>query len=179
MTGYTCKKKRMFETERLILRKIIKEDFEELHRLFRDPEVMQYVADIKTEKDTTDWISIVQKSYREKGYGPWAVILKNTSKLIGYCGTYLQQGVEGKDEVELLYGFQKSYWNKGYATEAAKAAFIYVRDTYNISRFISLVEYGNIASEEVAKKVGMKVEKNTKKWGRTYKLYTIDKQIKV
>ena len=123
----------MFETERLILRKIIKEDFEELHRLFRDPEVMQYVADIKAEKDTTDWISIVQKSY----------------------------------------------WNKGYATEAAKAAFIYVRDTYNISRFISLVEYGNIASEEVAKKVGMKVEKNTKKWGRTYKLYTIDKQIKV
>lgn len=50
----------MFETERLILRKIIKEDFEELHKLFRDPEVMQYVADIKAEKDTTDWISIVQ-----------------------------------------------------------------------------------------------------------------------
>ena len=67
----------MFETERLILRKIIKEDFEELHRLFRDPEVMQYVADIKAEKDTIDWISIIQKSY----------------------------------------------WNKGYATEAAKAAF--------------------------------------------------------
>ena len=166
-------KKQLFETERLIFREIDPSDFNALHNMFRDPEVMRYISDIKTEKDTAEWIQLVQKSYQEKGYGPWAVVLKDEDILIGYCGIYLQEDVDGRDEVELLYGFQKTYWNKGYGTESAKATFIYSQNTFNINRFISLVEYQNIGSENVAKKVGMKIEKNIKRSGRSYKLYAI------
>ncbi len=87
--------------------------------------------------------------------------------------------MEGKNEIELLFGFQKCNWNNGYATEASMAILTYSRDTYKIYRFISLIEPGNVGSEKVAQKFGMKVEKNTESWGRLYKLYAIGKYIKV
>ena len=164
----------MLETERLIVRKIDHGDFKELHKMFRDPAVMKYVADTKSEQATDEWISLCLKSYREKGYGPWAVILKDDDNLIGYCGIYLQENIDGKDEVELLYGFKKEYWRCGYATEAAKVVFAGSRDIFEINRLISLVEHGNLASAQVAKKVGMKIEKDVLKSGRNYHVYAIN-----
>jgi RimJ/RimL family protein N-acetyltransferase len=47
--------------------------------MLSDPKVMKYISDIKTEEGTIKWICIAQKSYQEKGYGPWAVILKDSA----------------------------------------------------------------------------------------------------
>lgn len=133
----TCMKKKIFETERLTLREIDRSDFNGLYEMFTDPDVMKYIADIKTEDSTHEWINLAQISYREKGYGPWAVILKDSRTLIGYCGIYLQEYIDGNNEVELLYGLKKEYWHMGFATEAAQATIIFARDTFSPDRISS------------------------------------------
>lgn len=79
------------------------------------------------------------------------------------------------DEIELLYGFKKQYWNMGYATESTQSIYSYVKSKFKMNRIISLIEIGNDKSENVAQKLGMAFEKTVKKWGRNYKLYSIEK----
>ena len=163
----------LFESRRLLFREIGGSDFDLLYAMLSDPEVMRYISDVKDEKATRQWIDLVEDSYRRHGYGPWAVAVRETRRFIGYCGIYLQEDVGGRDEVELLYGLDPRYWNRGYATEAAKAARHYAMEVVGIDRLVSLVAPENIASARVAEKQGMKKEKQVRKWGRLFDLYAI------
>ena len=48
----------------------------------------------------------------------YAVVLKDTGDYIGYCGF---QYCSVLKDIEILYGYAKAHWGKGYALEAAKA----------------------------------------------------------
>ena len=163
----------MLTSKRLRYRNIEEDDFKELHKIFSDKDAMRFICKVKTEKETLDWITDAKKSYETNKYGPWAVVLKNTEDFIGYCGLYLQKDIDGSDEIELLYGFNKKYWNKGYATESTKAIYNEVKTEFKLSRVISLIEIGNDKSERVVQKLGMAFEKTVKKWERNYKLYSL------
>jgi ribosomal-protein-alanine N-acetyltransferase len=163
----------MLTSERLEFRKIKKNDFKELHEIFSDEEAMRFIGKVKTEKETLDWMTGAIKSYKTNKYGPWAVLLKNTNDFLGYCGLYLQKDIDGRDEIELLYGFKKKYWNKGYATESTKTIYNTMKNKYKLNRVISLIEIGNDKSERVVQKLGMAFEKTVKKWGRNFKLYSL------
>lgn len=164
----------MLTSERLQYRNIQKVDFKDLHEIFSDEDAMRYICNVKSEQETLNWLDEAKKSYEVNKFGPWAVILRNTKNLIGYCGLYLQKDIDGMDEIELLYGFKKQYWNMGYATESTQAIYKYVKSKFKINRIISLIEIGNDKSENVVKKLGMTFEKKVKKWGRNYKLYSIE-----
>ena len=164
----------MLTSERLQFRNIEKDDFKDLHEIFSDEDAMRYICNVKSEKETLDWINDAIKSYEVNKFGPWAVLLKNTRNFIGYCGLYLQKDIDGIDEIELLYGFKKKYWNVGYATESTQKIYRYVKSKFKMNRIISLIEIGNDKSENVVKKLGMTFEKTVKKWGRNYKLYSIE-----
>ena len=164
---------RILDTQRLHLRKFAPNDAEDLVELFGDVEVMRFLQGVKTRLEIEQWLTLVFESYRKKNFGPWAILSKNKSGLMGYCGLYLQQNVDGRNEIELLYSLKKRYWGKGYATEAARAVHQYGRTQLGLTRFVSLVAAGNIASTAVAKKVGMTMEKEIVMWGRTCHLYSI------
>ena len=164
----------MFTSERLQFRKIEKDDFKELHEIFSDEEAMRYICNVKSEQETLNWIDDAIKSYEVNIFGPWAVLLKNTKDFIGYCGLYLQKDIDSVDEIELLYGYKKQYWNMGYATESAQKIYKYVKTKFKMNRIITLIEIGNEQSENVVQKLGMTFEKTVKKWGRNYKLYSTE-----
>ncbi|MCK4823953.1 GNAT family N-acetyltransferase [bacterium] len=164
----------MLTSERLQFKKIEKDDFKELHEIFSDEEAMRYICNVKSEQETLNWIDDAIKSYEVNIFGPWAVLLKNTKDFIGYCGLYLQKDIDGVDEIELLYGYKKQYWNMGYATESTQKIYRYVKTEFKMNRIISLIEIGNDKSENVVQKLGMTFEKTVRKWGRNYKLYSIE-----
>jgi RimJ/RimL family protein N-acetyltransferase len=164
----------MLTSERLQFRKIEKDDFKELHEIFSDEVTMLYICHVKSEQETLNWLDDAIKSYEVNIFGPWAVLLKNTKDFIGYCGLYLQKDIDSVDEIELLFGYKKQYWNMGYATESVQKIYRYVKTEFKMNRIISLIEIGNEKSENVVQKIGMTFEKTVRKWGRNYKLYSIE-----
>lgn len=92
----------------------------------------------------------------ERGFAMWAVDLKEIGAFIGQCGFF---PVEGKGpEIELAYHYARSFWNKGYGSEAARAALRYAFETIGLDRAIALVMAGNLGSQRVAEKAGMRLD---------------------
>lgn len=86
--------------------------------------------------------------------------------MIGQCGLTLQE-YKGEKVLEIGYLLQKAFWHRGYATEAAEACKQYAFEILNRDEVCSIIRDTNIASQKVARRIGM-----TKKGGFV-KLITI------
>jgi len=53
----------------------------------------------------------------------------------------------------------KNFWHQGLATEAAKGILEYAFSSLNLTRIICLTDPENIASQKVAERIGMKLER--------------------
>lgn len=98
--------------------------------------------------------------------------------MIGQCGLTLQPW-KGKELLEIGYLFQKAYWHKGYATEAAIAYREYAFTVLNADSVCSMIRDTHIASQNVAVRNGMKIiDKTTKNFRNTemeFFLYSVDR----
>lgn len=83
----------------------------------------------------------------------YAVVLKATEEYIGYCGFQFCEELGG---IEILYGFSKERWGKGYASESAKAVLKYGRENLGLEEIVAAVNLKNKASEKVLINSGMK-----------------------
>ena len=108
------------ETERLILREMNEEDFDDLYCVLADSDIMQHYPYTFDEKRVRGWIEKNQERYQIFGFGLWAVCLKENRKMIGDCGLTLQP-IGNTIKPEIGYHIQKIYQRKGYAKEAAIA----------------------------------------------------------
>ncbi len=146
----------IMETDRLFLREMTQADFPLLCRHLQDAEVMYAYEHAYGDDEVQEGINKQFQRYSENGFGVWAVILKQSGELIGQCGLSMQPCEE--DEVlEIGYIFQKQYWHKGYATEAALACRDYAFYQLGADEVFSLIRDTNIASQNVAKRIGMTV----------------------
>lgn len=144
----------ILETERLYLREMTESDLPALRRILQDPLVMYAYEHAFSESEVRDWLDKQKRRYAEDGFGLWAVILKATCEMIGQCGLTLQNYNE--DQVlEVGYLFQKAYWHKGYATEAAMACKEYAFTKLGAEEVFSIIRDTNIASQNVARRNGM------------------------
>ena len=150
----------ILETKRLILRHLIMEDLADLFALYSDPEIRQYfpegVLNLEETKEELEWHMNGHPKYPELGL--WATIHKETSKFIGRCGL-LPWEIDGKLEVEIAYLLDKSFWHQGLATEAAQGILNYGFGKLNLPRLICLIDPENIASQRVAERIGMTLER--------------------
>ena len=76
----------VIETERLILRKMNKDDFGALYRVLADSDIMKHYPYTFDEKRVRGWITKNMERYAVLGFGLWAVCLKEGSitKLMGF-----------------------------------------------------------------------------------------------
>jgi RimJ/RimL family protein N-acetyltransferase len=162
----------ILETRRLILRPIVKEDAPIYWRFFSDPETMRFYPSTRNLKETEQFVQRQLERYQQDGYGPWAMVLKSDSEMIGYCGL-IHQIVDSADEMEIGYLVSRDYWGQGYATEAAIGSRDYAFIKLRTKRLISLIDPLNAASIAVARKVGMKLEKQTTWQGKRLNVYSM------
>jgi len=166
------------ETERMTLRPFTIDDVDDVLRLFSDPVAMQFsLTGVRDRVATAAWLELVIDRTQRDGHGFWAAILKETGAYVGHAGL-LRQQVEGRDEVEIAYWFLRSHWNRGLATEAARACRNYGFGKLNRERLISLIVPGNVASRRVADKVGMNLEREAV-WKNTLVcVYAMNREIR-
>lgn len=166
------------ETDRLIIREMVPSDLDSLCKIMCDEEVMKaaYESAFSVE-EVQGWLNRQLKRYEDYGFGLWAVVLKETGKMIGQCGLTLQSW-NNEQLLEIGYLFQKSYWHNGYATEAAIACKKYAFTVLNANSVYSIIRDTHIASQKVAIRNGMRViDKATKNFRHiemNFSLYGVD-----
>lgn len=142
------------ETERLSLREMKQSDLPGLSRILQDEAVMYAYEGVFTDAEVQDWLDRQLNRYAADGIGLWAVVLKDTGEMIGQCGLTMQE-YNDRSVVEVGYLFQRAYWHKGYATEAAIACKEYAFEQLTVNEVFSIIRDTNIASQNVAKRNGM------------------------
>lgn len=148
------------ESERMRFRKITEEDLDDLAALYADPDVMRYYPRTRSKEETRESIKTYQKKYQTEQVGLMAAIHKRENKFIGRCGIMLQE-IDGEIFPEVGYMLDKFFWRGGLGTEAAIAFRDYGFKELDYPKMISIIHPLNLASQGVAKNMGMTFEKTT------------------
>lgn len=155
----------ILETERLYLREMNQTDFNSLCKILQDEDTMYAYEGAFSDNEVQEWLDRQIARYQKWNFGLWAVILKEIDEMIGQCGLTMQPWKE-TEVLEIGYLFNRLYWHKGYATEAAKACKKYAFETLKADEICSIIRNTNIASQNVAIRNGMK-RKDT--WTKYYR----------
>ncbi len=170
----------ILETDRLLLRRLVMDDLNDLFELYCDPEIRRYfpegVLTLEETKEELEWFLNGHPKHPELGL--WATIHKGTGKFIGRCGL-LPWTIEGQFEVEIAYLLDKDFWHQGLATEAAHGILHYGFDKLKLSRLICMIDPENTASQRVAERIGMTFEKQVDEFdgdNLPFFIYSINKK---
>ena len=142
------------ETKRLLFRKIEQSDFDNLKNIISDPETMKFYPKPYDDNGVQRWIDWCLACYERRGFGLFAIILKEKNIFIGDCGITLQN-INGKEVFEIGYHINKKYWNKGYASEASQFMKDYFFTNTLYTEVYSYMNKHNYQSRRVAEKNGM------------------------
>ncbi|MFP6766077.1 MAG: GNAT family N-acetyltransferase [Planctomycetaceae bacterium] len=156
-------------TPRLILRCWYATDVDALFELCSDERVMKFVGrgHAWTYERCQAFIQHNQRMLPEHGYCQWAVITRDCSRLIGFCG-FVPVGdaagdgpvrrprTAGSGVTELEIGWRLAWdaQKRGYAREAAGAALRWAREA-GVHRVYATVQAQNSPSIRLAERIGM------------------------
>lgn len=164
----------IIETNRLILRYMNMEDFDSLKEIISDQVNMKYYLKPYDDKGVLRWINWNLENYKTYGFGLFAVILKETGKMIGDCGVTMQI-INRKIRPEIGYHFRLDCHNKGYATEAAIAVKKYIFNNTTFKELYTYTTKENLPSRRVAEKNGMTLVEEYEDENESLVVYKISK----
>jgi RimJ/RimL family protein N-acetyltransferase len=141
------------ETERLRLTALGDRHFEAYASMLADPSSTRFVGDGQPLDRMNAWRSMAMLlgHWALRGYGMWAVELKDSGAFIGRVGLHHP---EGWPDLELGWMLMPDQRHHGYATEAGRAALDFAFGTLKAPRAISLIRLENSVSERVARRLG-------------------------
>jgi len=108
------------------------------------------------------WIEWNRRNYAEHGFGLW-VVETLAGDFVGDCGLTMQE-VEGEWLVEAGWHVRSSMRRQGYAAEAARAVREAACDM-GVEHLIAIIRPDNVASQGVARRIGMVLEREVVKNG--------------
>lgn len=158
-------------TTRLVLRQMAMSDLDDMAALLGDARVMRYYPAPKTRKQAEAWIAWNLDNYTRYGFGLWLVQTLDGA-FVGDCGLTMQD-VDGQQEVEVGYHVRAELQGQGFATEAA----LKCRDhatALGFQRLVAIINPANIASQRVAIKLGMQLEKISTAHGGARAIYATE-----
>ena len=146
----------IFETNRLLVRKLIMTDLNAFHKMQSNPLVMQYATGIvKDLEGHKNELSDLISKYDEVNNDFWiyAIVRKFDDAFIGTCAI-----VKNENDDEIGYRFLQEYWDNGYGTEVCKGIIDYCRKN-NFKKLIAYAVDENIASHKILQKLKFKFVK--------------------
>jgi RimJ/RimL family protein N-acetyltransferase len=168
------------ESERLVLRRITRDDFDFFACLHATLEVRRYLGNGQpyAAEESRAWIESLLATYESLHLGQLAVVRKSDGQLVGRCGLSdlvveakaapgtmprgwfrRAQAPAGIDLIyapDLGYALDPASWGHGYATEAARCVFDYARANLSWRRIVSVIHPDNVRSLRVAERSGLR-----------------------
>jgi len=149
------------ETERLVLRDFVEEDWRAVHRYASDLDVMRFIIyRANSEEETRGFIrtALEQAQSEARERYEFAIVLREgpeAGELIGGCGIG-----SGNLEWEAEFGYclNPGYWGRGYGTEAAGALLRFGFEVLGMHRIYARCNAANEGSARVLEKCGLRRE---------------------
>ena len=146
----------IFETERLIVRKLILGDVNSFHEMQSNPNVMRF-ADGKVklfDEHSQELLDLIKKyTLKNNDFWIYTIERKSDSKFIGTLTL-----VKDLIDVESGYRFLEKYWNHGYGFEICEATVAYCKKI-GIKKLVGYVADENVASVKILERLNFKVVK--------------------
>lgn len=143
------------QTERLIIRESVPEDFDALYGFEREPGVLDYMPapGEDPEQERQSFEAYIREVYPFYSYGLWTVLLRENGQIIGRVG--LENGnFQGKPVVEIGYLIGQAFQGKGYGLEAVKAATAYGIEAVGAEALYAFIDERNERSLRLIQKAG-------------------------
>ncbi|SCZ67919.1 GNAT family N-acetyltransferase [Thiohalomonas denitrificans] len=164
------------ETERMLIRPLSLDDVPALTGILSDPEVMKHsVRGVCDEAATRKFVKWCLACYESHGVGPWALIDKESSAFIGFCGVGPER-VGDAEEVNLGYRLARGYWGRGLATESTRAVLAHAFGIKEFESVVVIVEPEHVASLRVAEKAGFCGFREVTFHGKPVRLYRLTRE---
>ena len=162
------------ETKSLLIREFNITDMPQLFALYQNKRNLRYM--FQQEMDYAQFYdkysAYIKHIYPFYDYGLWAVILKETGRVIGEFGLQ-HHSLDSREEITLEYILHPDFQGRGFASQTIRAIFRYARDVLAFNRIVAVIHPENIASICVAKKCGMHFEKEFLFQNQVFHLYVI------
>ncbi|MTI29302.1 N-acetyltransferase [Cytophagales bacterium RKSG123] len=140
----------IFETERLVIRKLRSVDLLLFHDMQGNPNVMKYVKNpmsiTESEKELNRFINY----YTSDGmlYNIWAIESAVDREFIGICGVYEND----KSEREIAYRLRERHWGKGFGREIVSGLINFLFEERKIEEVVAYVNRLNLGSVSILEK---------------------------
>lgn len=145
------------KTKRLLIRNFEFKDWQAVYEYTSDRNVMKYIPEgVFSEKAAKEFVN---KNIGDKAEN-FPVVLIDENILIGHIAFYKYFG---EHTYEIGWVFNPKYYNRGFATEAAKAVVQYGFEKMKLHRIIATCQPQNIPSHRIMEKIGMRREGYFKK----------------
>ena len=146
------------ETERLVLRELIKEDAKGIFACFSNDEVTRFYGQetLKNMEEAEKFVDFFSKNYNEKRGIRWGIERKGISGIIGTIG--FNAWSPKHKRAEIGYEIHPEQWRKGYTSEAVSKVLSYGFDQMGLTRIGAVVFIENIASNKLLEKAGFQKE---------------------
>ncbi len=147
------------ETERIILRQFVKEDYQAVFNNFEsDVEMTKYLRWKATDNVDTairvvnDWVD----HYENKDFYQWAIVPKDLGEPIGTISVVAMDEITKK--VHIGYCIGSKWWHQGYTSEALATIIPFFFEEVKVKRIEAQHDPNNPNSGKVMEKCGMKYE---------------------
>jgi RimJ/RimL family protein N-acetyltransferase len=149
-------------TPRLRFRELSRDDLDDLAAVLGAPDPGRPDHRVRTREETRRWIEWQLRNYAEHGFGLWAVETHD-GRFVGDCGLTMQD-IEGEQHVEVGYHVALDLRGQGLGTEAAAAVRSAATEA-GVAHLVAIIRPENVASQRVAQKVGLRLERRVLKKG--------------
>jgi len=147
---------RELRTERLLLRRWRPDDREPFARLNADPRVAEFLPGLLSRQESDALADRIEAHFEAHGFGAWAVEIPGATPFAGFVGLTVPRFQAAFTPcVEIGWRIDADHWNRGYATEGARAALEIGFRSLQLQEILSFTVPANVRSRRVMEKIGM------------------------
>ncbi len=163
------------ETERLILRPPLAEDFDAWAENMADAEAAHFIGGQQSRAAAWRGFLTMVGAWQIQGFAMFSLIEKSSGRWIGRLGPWKPECWPGN---EVGWGLARAAWGKGYAYEAAVAAIDWAFAHLGWTEIIHCIDPANLPSQKLAQRLGSRLigpvqmpapyeNVPSEKWGQT------------
>ena len=143
-------------TSRLVLRQWRDADAAAFADLSGDPAVMEFLWPLTEPGACEAWVARARAHWLEQGFGQWVVEIPGEASFGGVVGlSTVSYQAHFTPAVEVAWRLARAYWDRGYATEAARAVLDYGFATLGLTEIVAVTVPDNRRSRRVMERLGM------------------------
>ncbi len=137
----------IFETERLLIRTLIKDDADDYFDMMSNPNVMNPIPrNVMTRGESDSHLNNLVNTVSDTT--AWAIEIKSEKNFIGLCAFL----INNENENEIGYRLREKYWKKGFGTEVTTGLLKYGFEQMKMNKITADVDIRNLNSVKILEK---------------------------